>query len=129
MTVLVGDNGSGKSTIVEAIAVAAGFNVEGGGRNLQFATLSTHSDLHEHLELRWRQRPRWGWFLRAETFCGSRRPQHDLRQLSRAHRVGDRLADAGRTDDRGLPSIGLPKHRGYMVGATRTQSSRQLWSE
>jgi predicted ATPase len=70
VTVLVGDNGSGKSTIIEALAVAAGFNAEGGGRNLQFETLATHSDLHRHIELRWKQRPRWGWFLRAESFYG-----------------------------------------------------------
>jgi predicted ATPase len=70
VTVLVGDNGSGKSTIVEALAVAAEFNAEGGGRNLRFETLATHSELHRHLELRWRRRPRWGWFLRAETFYG-----------------------------------------------------------
>ncbi len=70
ITVLVGDNGSGKSTIVEAIAVAAGFNPEGGSRNLNFATHDTHSALHERLVLRWEMRPRWGWFLRAETFYG-----------------------------------------------------------
>ena len=70
VTCLVGDNGTGKSTIVEALAVAAGFNVEGGGRNLRFATHATHSELHPHLELVWHQRPRWGWFLRAETFYG-----------------------------------------------------------
>ncbi len=70
VTVLVGDNGSGKSTVVEALAVAAGFNAEGGSRNLQFETFSTHSDLAEHLVLRWERRPRWGWFLRAETFYG-----------------------------------------------------------
>ena len=70
VTVLSGDNGSGKSTIIEALAIAAGFNAEGGGRNLRFATQSTHSDLHEHLSVRWRQRPAWGWFLRAETFYG-----------------------------------------------------------
>jgi predicted ATPase len=70
VTVLVGDNGTGKSTIVEALAVAAGFNAEGGGRNLRFATHGTHSSLHEHLELVWAERPRWGWFLRAETFYG-----------------------------------------------------------
>ena len=70
VTVLVGDNGTGKSTIIEALAVAAGFNAEGGGRNLQFETLATHSDLHHHVELRWKQRPRWGWFLRAESFYG-----------------------------------------------------------
>lgn len=70
LTVLVGDNGSGKSTIVEAIAVRAGFNAEGGGRNLRFETMATHSDLHLHLTLRWGRRPSWGWFLRAETFYG-----------------------------------------------------------
>lgn len=70
VTVLVGDNGSGKSTLIEAIAVAAEFNAAGGSRNLRFQTFPTHSELHGHLELRWRQRPRWGWFLRAETFYG-----------------------------------------------------------
>lgn len=70
VTVLAGDNGTGKSTIVEAIAVAAGFNAEGGSRNLRFNTFDTHSPLHEQLTLSWNSRPRWGWFLRAETFYG-----------------------------------------------------------
>jgi predicted ATPase len=70
VTVLVGDNGTGKSTLVEALAVAAGFNAEGGSRNLQFETFATHSELASRLRLRWARRPRWGWFLRAETFYG-----------------------------------------------------------
>jgi predicted ATPase len=70
VTMLVGDNGTGKSTVVEAIAIASGFNAEGGGRNLRFTTHGTHSELHEHLVLRWSSRPNWGWFLRAETFYG-----------------------------------------------------------
>jgi predicted ATPase len=70
VTVLVGDNGTGKSTIVEALALLAEFNAEGGGRNLRFATHSTHSELHDHLAPRWKKRPAWGWFLRAETFYG-----------------------------------------------------------
>lgn len=70
VTVLCGDNGSGKSTLVEAIAVAAGFNPEGGSRNLSFATHDTHSELADHLILTWSTRPRWGWFLRAESFYG-----------------------------------------------------------
>lgn len=70
VTVFVGENGSGKSTIVEGLAVATGFNAEGGGRNLRFETRSTHSDLWRDLTLRWRQRSAWGWFLRAETFYG-----------------------------------------------------------
>jgi predicted ATPase len=70
VTLLAGDNGSGKSTIIEALAVGSGFNAEGGGRNLQFKTYETHSGLFENLELIWNQRPKWGWFLRAETFYG-----------------------------------------------------------
>ncbi len=70
VTVFVGDNGTGKSTLVEALAVAAGFNAEGGSRNLQFETFATHSELASSLRLRWAARPRWGWFLRAETFYG-----------------------------------------------------------
>lgn len=70
VTVLAGDNGTGKSTLVEAIAIAAGFNPEGGSRNLMFATHDTHSALCDRLLLEWRKRPRWGWFLRAETFYG-----------------------------------------------------------
>ncbi len=70
VTVLVGDNGSGKSTIVEALAIAAGFNAEGGSLNLRFETHPTHSSLADHLVLEWDQRPKWGWFLRAETFYG-----------------------------------------------------------
>ena len=70
VTVFVGDNGTGKSTLVEALAVAAGFNAEGGSRNLQFETYATHSDLASRLRLRWARQPRWGWFLRAETFYG-----------------------------------------------------------
>ena len=70
VTILVGENGSGKSTLIEALAVAAEFNVEGGSKNLKFETHSTHSQLGEHLWLRWKQRTAWGWFLRAETFYG-----------------------------------------------------------
>ena len=70
LTVLVGENGSGKSTIIEAVAAATGFNAEGGSRNLRFATHDTHSTLVRDLELRWARRPPWGWFLRAETFYG-----------------------------------------------------------
>lgn len=70
VTVFAGDNGSGKSTIVEALAIAAGFNAEGGSLNLNFETHPTHSSLADHIVLEWHQRPKWGWFLRAETFYG-----------------------------------------------------------
>ncbi|GEL17832.1 AAA family ATPase [Pseudonocardia asaccharolytica] len=41
VTFLVGENGTGKSTLVEALAVACGFNPEGGSQNFRFATRAT----------------------------------------------------------------------------------------
>ena len=38
VTFLCGENGTGKSTLLEAIAIAYGFNPEGGSRNLMFST-------------------------------------------------------------------------------------------
>lgn len=65
----VGENGSGKSTLLEAIAVALGFNPEGGSRNFNFATVSSHSQLHEYLRTaKGLRRPRTNFFLRAESF-------------------------------------------------------------
>jgi predicted ATPase len=68
VTFFVGENGSGKSTLLEAIVIAAGVNAEGGTRNLRFSTRPTESSLHEHLQLVWRTRQSWAFFLRAETF-------------------------------------------------------------
>lgn len=66
---MVGDNGTGKSTLIEAIAVAAGFNAEGGSQSFRFATRPTESSLGDHLVLRWgTAKPRTGFFLRAESF-------------------------------------------------------------
>ena len=68
ITFLVGENGTGKSTLLEAIAVACGFNAEGGTKNFMFSTQDTHSDLHEHLTIVKRGYPKDGFFLRAESF-------------------------------------------------------------
>ena len=68
VTFLVGENGTGKSTLLEAIAVAYGFNAEGGTRNFSFSTSATHSDLYRHLTLSRSAYPKDGFFLRAESF-------------------------------------------------------------
>jgi len=69
VTFLVGENGTGKSTLLEAIAVAWGFNAEGGSKNFNFATRASHSELHRHLGIvRSFKRPRDGFFLRAESY-------------------------------------------------------------
>lgn len=68
MTILIGENGTGKSTLLEAIAIAYGFNPEGGTLNFSFATENSHSELYRHIRLGKRRRPRDGFFLRAESF-------------------------------------------------------------
>lgn len=67
VTFFVGENGTGKSTLLEAIAVANGFNAEGGSKNFTFSTNATHSELYEHISIAKRGYPRDGFFLRAES--------------------------------------------------------------
>jgi predicted ATPase len=69
ITFFVGENGSGKSTMLEAIAVAYGFNPEGGTRNYSFSTYDSHSELCDAIRLtRGYKKEGWGYFLRAESF-------------------------------------------------------------
>lgn len=68
VTYFSGENGMGKSTLVEAIAVAYGFNAEGGSRNFNFSTRSSHSSLHQFISLGKGLRHRDGYFLRSESF-------------------------------------------------------------
>jgi predicted ATPase len=71
VTFLVGENGSGKSTIVEAVAAAYGLSPEGGSAQGHFSTRRTESPLGEAVRLqRGIGSPRWGFFLRAETMHG-----------------------------------------------------------
>lgn len=67
ITFLVGDNGTGKSTIIEAVAVASRFNPEGGTLNSMFSTYNTHSDLNKYITVARQNHPKKGYFLRAET--------------------------------------------------------------
>lgn len=68
VTFFIGENGTGKSTLLEAIAVAYGFNAEGGTKNFNFSTSNSHSELFEHLTLAKSKYPKDGFFLRAESF-------------------------------------------------------------
>lgn len=69
VTFFVGENGSGKSTVLEGLALALGFSSEGGTRNVRLETTQSISPLHEVLRLaRGVPKPRDGYFLRAESF-------------------------------------------------------------
>jgi predicted ATPase len=67
VTFFVGENGAGKSTVLEAIAVALGMPAEGGTRNVHRAQQEV-SPLHRHLKLvKGFRHPRFSYFLRAES--------------------------------------------------------------
>jgi predicted ATPase len=69
VTFLVGENGSGKSTILEAIAVQCGMNPEGGGRNFNFSTRESHSMLSDAVRLgKSGNQHDDDYFLRAESY-------------------------------------------------------------
>lgn len=73
VTFFVGENGAGKSTLLEAIACQAGFGPEGGSKNINFKTSDEKNyapaqQLANQLTLSWRQKPKDGYFFRAESF-------------------------------------------------------------
>ncbi|MFD7156280.1 AAA family ATPase [Kribbella sp. NPDC059898] len=71
VTFLVGENGAGKSTIVEAVAMAFGLSPEGGSTGARLTTRATESPLAADLQLtRGVGAKRAGFFLRAETMHG-----------------------------------------------------------
>ena len=69
VTFFAGENGTGKSTLLEGIAVAYGFNPEGSTRNYRFSTYQDVSELEEAIRLVKGYRKRnSGYFFRAESF-------------------------------------------------------------
>jgi predicted ATPase len=71
VTFFVGENGTGKSTLLEAIAELSGFPSGGGGRtDGPDAPRSASTQLARALRPRFRTRPRRGFFFRAETLAG-----------------------------------------------------------
>ncbi|HSM61785.1 MAG TPA: AAA family ATPase, partial [Longimicrobiales bacterium] len=78
VTLLVGENGTGKSTLLESLAIAAGLPVVGSARLSSDPTLEPQRRLARHLRLAWRGRTHRGFFLRAEDFFGFQK------QLARA---------------------------------------------
>jgi predicted ATPase len=86
LTILVGENGSGKSTIVEMLAEACGLNPQGGSAQAWlYRTRDSEPGLGRHLIAeRGPVRP-WSYFLRADT-CTACTP------ISRTTRAGGRSA-------------------------------------
>ena len=68
--VLVGENGSGKSTVMELLAVTLGLNPEGGSRNTRHRTRPSEPGSLGLVVERSPGAERWAYFLRDETLHG-----------------------------------------------------------
>ncbi len=69
VTYIIGENGMGKSTLLEGIAIGLGFNPEGGTLNFNFSSYDSHSNLEQYLRIvKGVERAQDSFFFRAETF-------------------------------------------------------------
>ncbi len=68
VTMFYGENGVGKSTLIEAIAINLGINPEGGSNNMQFSNYDDYSELYKHIKISKFGLPTTKFFLRAESF-------------------------------------------------------------
>ncbi|MET0531927.1 MAG: AAA family ATPase [Microvirga sp.] len=73
ITIIVGENGTGKSTLLEGIAVLAGFDEAGGGKghmpvDHSEAIEAMGGELSTALRASWLPRITNGWFFRAESY-------------------------------------------------------------
>lgn len=96
VTLLVGENGTGKSTLLEGLALAAGLPAVGSARLEDDPTLEAQRRLARALKLEWRGRTHRGFFLRAEDFFGFQKELARARSEHRAEmgRMDAELADA-----------------------------------
>jgi len=83
VTVIMGENGVGKSTLIEAIAGVAGYDETGGGKGYRpvdhtTALAVSGTQLAAHLRAAWLPKITTGWFFRAETFWAVARYLDDL---------------------------------------------------
>lgn len=80
VTFLIGENGSGKSTFLEALACNAGSITVGSTSTERDQTLDTVRLLARNLRLSWKKRTRRGFFMRSEDFFGFVKQSGGLRE-------------------------------------------------
>jgi predicted ATPase len=109
VTFLVGANASGKSTLLEALALASHRVVVGGTDLKRDASLEAIRPLAKALRLTWNKRTARGFFLRAEDFFNFARRNREL--TTELQGFADKHADDARA-------------RGYLLGQKRQIEER-----
>ena len=98
VTIIAGENGTGKSTFIEALAALSGYDEAGGGKGYapvdhSNALDTSGADLADAFRAAWLPKITNGWFFRAETFFSVARYLDDVRSptadfLSHSHGEG-----------------------------------------
>ncbi|WP_110926790.1 AAA family ATPase [Bacillus massiliglaciei] len=92
VTYIVGENGMGKSTLLEGIAINFGFNPEGGTLNFNFSSFDSHSNSDEYLRVsKGAIKPKDHFFFRAETFYNV---ATNIEELDQTPSLGGRIVDS-----------------------------------
>lgn len=117
VTLLVGENGTGKSTLLEGLALAAGLPAVGSARLEDDPTLEAQRRLARAMKLEWRGRTHRGFFLRAEDFFGFQKALAQARVDHQAEirRLDVELADASEY----ARTLAKGPHRGSLADMER----------
>lgn len=119
VTLLVGENGTGKSTLLEALAIATELPAAGSrDRPADDPSLASLQPLADGLRLDWTARSRRGLFLRAEDFFGYVREQNarDAEARSEAERLARERPD--------LPELELRRIQSPWLGPVASRRAR-----
>lgn len=120
VTFFTGENGSGKSTFLEAIACCAGLPTAGGADVETDESLSGPRQLGEKLRLSWSKRTRRGFFLRAEDFF-----RFQQRVNSTGRELGAQAAQyQAELETDPDNAEGIKRARGYILGQKRALEER-----
>lgn len=97
VTIVVGENGTGKSTLLEAVAALAGYDRAGGGKGYRptdhdHALATDGGALAGALRAAWLPKLTNGWFFRAESFFTVARYLDDAARESRGGPPPDYLS-------------------------------------
>lgn len=115
VTFLVGENGTGKSTLLEAVAAGVGSVVVGGEDVRTDKTLAHARHLASQLKFVWTKRTHRGFFLRAEDFFGF---------AKRVNRTSAELEEMAVDFEKELKGYGLSLAQGVVRGQRSALVSR-----
>jgi predicted ATPase len=115
VTFFVGENGTGKSTLLEALAAGAGSVVVGGEDVRTDKTLAHARRLAAQLKLVWTKRTHRGFFLRAEDFFGF---------AKRVNQTSAELEEMASDFGKELKGYGLRLAQGVVRGQRSALASR-----